>query len=439
MRPFVLVALYLIVTLLPLVLAWWGGRPPRSFWDELASGTAMLAFAVILVEFVLSGRFQTVSARIGMDVTMRLHQLFARTALVLALIHPFLYRAPFNPQYPWDATRQLTLTMDPFALMTGVLAWLLLAVFVVLSIGRDQIPCKYETWRLMHGVGALIIAGLTLHHALAAGRYSQDPLLVGVWLVLFVIAIASLAQVYVFAPLAQKRRPWIVYSVQLLGLKTWELTLMPEGHAGMQYKARQFTWLNVGHGPFSLHENPFSLSSAPVSGPQVQFVIKELGDFTRTVGAIKQGTRAYLDGPYGNLVTAGRAEPGIALIAGGVGIAPLLGILRQLRHDRDRRPTTLVYGNRVQEQILYREELEELARDHGTKTVHVLSEPLAGWGGRTGQIDAELIRAVFDDPQTRQWLFVLCGPPVMMEIVEDTLIGLGVPAGQILSERFSYD
>jgi predicted ferric reductase len=207
----------------------------------------------------------------------------------------------------------------------------------------------------------------------------------------------------------------------------------------MQYKAGQFTWLNVGHGPFSLHENPFSLSSAPVSGPQVQFVIKELGDFTRTVGAIKQGTRAYLDGPYGNLVTAGRAEPGIALIAGGVGIAPLLGILRQLRHDRDRRPTTLVYGNRVQEQILYREELEELARDHGTKTVHVLSEPLAGWGGRTGQIDAELIRAVFDDPQTRQWLFVLCGPPVMMEIVEDTLIGLGVPAGQILSERFSYD
>jgi ferredoxin-NADP reductase len=87
------------------------------------------------------------------------------------------------------------------------------------------------------------------------------------------------------------------------------------------------------------------------------------------------------------LTVASRNEPGIALIAGGVGIAPLIGIPRQLRIEGDTRPTTLVFGK----------------------------------------------------PDSQKWLYVLCGPAEMMEIVEDTLADMGVPSNQILSERFKYD
>ncbi|MBZ0215915.1 MAG: ferric reductase-like transmembrane domain-containing protein, partial [Fimbriimonadaceae bacterium] len=375
MRPFVLIVLYVFVVFLPLTLAMLGTRPPRSIFDELASGAGMFAFAIILIEFVLSGRFRTVSSRVGMDVSMRFHQLLARTALCLALFHPFIYPSPFNPQYPWDVTRQLTLTLDFPALATGILAWVLLPAFVLLSIFRDQISYKYETWRLMHGLGAFLIAGFILHHTLNAGRYSQDPLLAAVWLVLFSIAVLTLFYIYVVGPFRQKLRPWTVHSAQQIGLRTWELTLEPEQHSGLTYIAGQFVWLNVGNSPFSLHENPFSISSAPGSGSRLQFVIKELGDFTRSIGQIKSGTKAYVDGPHGNLVVSGRNEPGIALIGGGVGIAPLLGILRQMHHDDDKRPAILIYGNRVEKQIVYRDELETLAREHGTKVVHALSEP----------------------------------------------------------------
>jgi hypothetical protein len=58
------------------------GGPPRPFHQELASGLGILAFSMILVEFVLSGRFKSVSNGIGMDVTMRFHQVMARTALI---------------------------------------------------------------------------------------------------------------------------------------------------------------------------------------------------------------------------------------------------------------------------------------------------------------------------------------------------------------------
>jgi predicted ferric reductase len=373
-----------------------------------------------------------------MDVTMRVHQLFARSALVLALAHPFLYRGAFDRALPWDPTRQATLSPDIWVLGSGILAWVLLPAFVLTAIWRDRIGFSYESWRLMHGLGALLIAGLLQHHALAAGRYSADPLLAGLWSMLIAVAVLSLVNVYLVKPALQRRRAWKLTSARRLALKTWELTVAPEGHQGLDYHAGEFVWLNLGHSPFSLHENPFSIASAPGSGPELQFVIKELGDFSRSLGTVPPGTRAYVEGPHGNLVVSGREEPGIALIAGGVGIAPLLGILRQLRLDGDPRPTQLIYGNRVAEQIVYGAELEALARDHGTQVVHVLSEPPPDWQGRVGLVDAVLVRDVFASPEMKRWLYVLCGPPAMMAGVEDALIELGVPARQILSERFSY-
>lgn len=439
MAPGLLAAGYLAVVLLPLALAALGARPPRGVWDELATGAGMLAFSVILVEFVLSGRFRPISRRIGMDVTMRLHQLFARTALGLALVHPFLYESPFRHPLPWDDTRALTLTADLASLGTGVAAWVLLPAFVLLSIARNALRYRYEAWRLLHGLGALLIAGLVLHHTLSAGRYSADPVLAWTWIGLAGVAALTLLHVYLLRPLLQLRRPWRVASVRPAALRTWEVRIEPEGHRGLRFDAGQFVWLNIGHSPFTLAENPFSISSAPAAGPALEFIVKELGDFTSTVGSIAPGTRAHVDGPHGSLSVAGRSEPGIALIAGGVGIAPLLGILRQLRLERDPRPTVLVYGNRIADQIVGGEELDEIARTHGTRVVHVLSEPPEGWTGGIGMIGPALLAEVFADPATRGWLYVLCGPAPMMEVAEETLTAMGVPASRILAERFDYD
>ena len=136
------------------------------------------------------------------------------------------------------------------------------------------------------------------------------------WVGLFSIALLTVVYVYLIEPIRQRQRAWTVRAVKPLALKTWEVTIEPDGHSGLKYEAGQFVWLNIGHSPFSVNENPFSISSAPGSGTALQFVIKELGDFTRTIGSIEPGTLAYLDGPHGNLVVSGRDEPGIALFAG---------------------------------------------------------------------------------------------------------------------------
>ena len=434
MKPLFLIVGYLVVVTLPLVLSWWVGGPPRQFQQELASGMGILAFSMVLMEFILSGRFKAISNGVGLDVTMRFHQIMARTALVFALLHPFLYQGtPSGGQRPWDPTRALTITTDFSALSTGITAYLLLPSLVLLAIGRAQLNFRYETWRLLHGIGALLIAVLLLHHTVYAGRYGSQPVMSWVWLAMTGLAIGSLLSVYLLVPLLQRARPWRVTSVARLTPKQWEVTVKPDGHRGLDYKAGQFVWLNVGNNPFSLKENPFSICSAPAAGPELSFMIKELGDFTRTIGQIRTGTVAYLDGPYGNLSLDGRTEPGVALIAGGVGLAPLLGILRQMRLTGDAREVKVIYGNRIIDQIAYREELD-------TEDVfYVLQEPPETWHGETGFIDAALIDRVFTEKEFSEWVFVMCGPAIMMDIVEDHLIERGTPSHRILSERFSYD
>ena len=83
MKPLFLIVAYLAAVTLPLLLSAWVGGPPRQFHQELASGFGILAFSMILVEFILSGRFRAISNDVGMDVTMRFHQVMARRWLLL--------------------------------------------------------------------------------------------------------------------------------------------------------------------------------------------------------------------------------------------------------------------------------------------------------------------------------------------------------------------
>jgi predicted ferric reductase len=353
--------------------------------------------------------------------------------------HPFLYVSPMTPPPVWDVTQATALNYGWVGLWPGIAAWLLLGGLVAMAIGRDASGARYEVWRLLHGVTAVAVAGFGVLHVLRAGRYSADPLLGWVWIAVLALAVGALLYVYLIAPLIRWRKPWRVTSVNPAAERTWTVALSPDFMGRADYKAGQFAWLNIGRGVFSLNENPFSISSAPSAGRDVEFIIKELGDFTRTINQIKPGTRAWLEVPHGHLTHIGHEDaPGIALIAGGVGIAPLLGILRELAVTGDPRPTVLLYGNRTVAQIVCREELQRLSESHGTEVVHVLSEPPDGWSGDTGMIDETLLRRHFETEARRDWLYILCGPPEMLKDVEETLISVGVPSSRILSENFVY-
>ncbi|MDP1582006.1 MAG: ferredoxin reductase family protein [Bradyrhizobium sp.] len=432
-----LMCLYAIASLAPLGLSAALGLPSRPFRDELASALAMTGFAMLLLEFVLSGRFRIISGRLGIDVTMRFHQLIAWTLLVFLLAHPFVYQTSWITFRSGWGNDGLGLTGS--SLLSGALALLLLLALVAIAVFRDQGTGDYEGWRTVHGLGAVAIAILGAHHTLDAGRYSEHPVLAGYWLGMLGIALFSVGYVHVITPLRQLRRPYRVTSIKPAALKTWEIIVEPVGVPALEFDAGQFVWLTLDRSPFSITEHPFSMSSCPADRPRIAFTIKEAGDFTNRIGRLPVGARAYLDGPHGNFTMAGREGTGLAFVAGGVGFAPVMSILRQLRAERDPRPMILFYGNRVHEQILYGNEIETMQRDLRLTVHHVLSEPPPGWSGDVGQLDEAMLRRRLDVEDRGRWLYFVCGPTPMIDSVEGALGRLGVPLRQIVSEKFRYE
>lgn len=437
LHPVPLLVLYVGIAFAPLALAAALGLPPRPLRDDLSSGLAMVALAMLLLEFVLSGRFHLVSGRVGIDLTMRLHQLLSRSLLAFILVHPVLYQTRL--MVPQGAPGLDGLGLTGMSLLSGGFGLLLLVALVIVALIRDRSGDTYEGWRIMHGAVAIAAAILGVHHTLDAGRYAAHPVLAAYWLALLALALFTYGYVHVITPLRQRRHPYRVVSVRKVALKTWDLLIEPVAGPAMEFTAGQFVWLTLGRSPFAITEHPFSISSSPVDRPRIGFTIKEAGDFTNRIGSIPAGTPAYLDGPHGTFTLAGRKGTGIAFIAGGVGMAPIMGILRQLRAADDRRPMVLVYGNRVEDQILYAAELAGLQATMDIAIHHVLSEPPTGWSGAVGQIDDGLLRRVLAAPNRSDWLYFVCGPAPMIEAAEGALGRLGVPLRQIVSEKFRYD
>lgn len=434
-----LVVLYLAIIMAPLVLSAVLVGPPRGFRDEAASAAGMLGLVLLLIVFTLSGRFKWLSRRIAIDTLMQVHRLIGQTALAAALVHPFLYRAARSPAQPGDTTRVLTITHDFGTLWTGILAFVLLPTLVLLAQTRGAPNYRYEAWRWLHGLSALVIGGLLLHHVLYAGRYAAHPVIAAFWIVLSSVVAFSLLWIYVAIPLGQARRPWRVVDIRKAAERIWKVEIAPSGGGGLDYNAGQFAWLNLGSSPFAHRENPFSIASAPSSGPNLAFLIKELGDSTSRIGAVPPGTIAYVDGPHGALTVAGQRAEGVGLIAGGIGIAPLIGILQDLALSGDERPCTLIYADKSPAQIVERGALEMLAAAPNVAVEIVFDRPPAGWAGEVGHVDKALLARHFSPAALDTWLFVLCGPPPMLDAVETALGALGVGPERILSERFDYD
>ena len=123
-------------------------------------------------------------------------------------------------------------------------------------------------------------------------------------------------------------------------------------------------------------------------------------------------------------------------VAGGIGITPVISVLRTFADAGDRRPLTLVYASRTWDDATFREELDELSCALDLQVVHVLSRAHDGWAGERGRVDAELLARVLP-AGSRERTFLVCGPPAMTDAAVEAIERLGVPPARVHAERFA--
>jgi len=233
------------------------------------------------------------------------------------------------------------------------------------------------------------------------------------------------------------RRPYRVLEVRPERGDTTTLVMQPDGHPGFHFSPGQFGWLTVWGSPFKITGHPFSFSSsATAKEGRIEMSIRNLGDFTKEIHNVPVGKRVYLDGPYGAFTIGNPADMHV-LIGGGIGVTPMMSMIRTLADRGDTRPVILLYGNRDWDSITFREELEALRARLNLTVVHVLADPPAGWTGEQGFITAEMFKRHLPSPYADHEYFI-CGPDVMMDAIEKALGELDVPLSKYHSERYSF-
>lgn len=426
------ITLYLLLAAFPLLLLLLGPVPRGGGrWWDFAMALGFAGLALLGLQFVLTARFRRATAPFGMDIIYFFHRWAAVGGVALVVAHYAVLKVRHG-----DALGVLNPLTAPWHMTAGRLALWILVWLVVSALWRKQLKLEYDRWRFWHGVLAVVAVVLAAAHVVGTGYYTHAPWKRLVWTGYTGLWLLLLGYIRIVKPWSLLKQPYRVTGVRAERGSAWTLTLEPRGHALMTFRPGQFAWLTLGDSPFRAREHPFSFSGSAADPRALHFTIKELGDFTRTIKHVKVGERAFVDGPHGVFTTDFLPDaPGFVFIAGGVGVAPIMSILRTLADRGETRRLHLVFGNATWDRVLFREELETLQGRLKLTVAHVLQESPPGWSGPVGILSPDVIRAVVP-ADAHAFTFFLCGPKPMTDSVQHTLRELGIPLARIHLELF---
>ncbi|MFX0544157.1 FAD-binding oxidoreductase [Roseovarius sp. S1116L3] len=170
----------------------------------------------------------------------------------------------------------------------------------------------------------------------------------------------------------------------------------------------------------------------PVSLPgeeTLEFVIKSYPSHdgvTEQIAKLEPGDKVTIDGPFGDMRDRG---PGV-FIAGGAGITPMIALLRKrLRDEGDLEGSTLVFSNKSEKDIIWREKLSAMP---GLTVAYTVTQE-KGETVPNRELNRDYLRQ-FIEPGS---LCYLCGPPPMMDAVQSELDALGVDPGDLVADDWS--
>jgi predicted ferric reductase len=430
--------LYVGICLLPLGLASSRSVAPLDFWERVAAGLGLVALVAMAIQFVTSGRFEGISGRLGIDKIMAFHKIAAWWVLIALVLHPLAYVLPTWAENPALGAERLTAYLTLPHYRSGVVALAALVALVVTSMLRDRLPWRYEIWRATHIAFGLLAVGGGLHHAMTTGRFSAMGPVHWLWWGVGLAVVVVMAVLYGWRWAMLHRRPWQLASVTKLADRMWELDIQPtKDTQKLGYAAGQFVWMTEGKRRFPLFDHPFSIADSP-NRPGLSLIIKEAGDFTRTVGNLPPGTPIGIDGSYGEFSLDAHPGESVLLLAGGVGIAPIIGILRDLVARRDPRPVRLAYAAGVPQNFACMPEIEAAQQVLDLKVMLVSEEAGDGWMGEVGRLSAERLQSLLDGLDPERSVALICGPGPMVTAVSDALLDLGLPMDKVVYERFDY-
>lgn len=219
------------------------------------------------------------------------------------------------------------------------------------------------------------------------------------------------------------------------------IRLMPSSSGGLMpftFAPGQFLNVSFWIGGARMNRS-YSISSSPTQREYVDLTVHRAprGAVSRHINdLLKVGSQIEAAGPVGKFTFTGAEADSIVLIAGGVGITPMMSIMRYLTERAWAGDIFCVYSFRTPADFVFANEVATLQRLNPKLHVAVTIERTerTDWQGPRGHITKELLTQTVPELASRR--IHLCGPPPMMDAIKAILAELGVPPGQVKTEDF---
>ena len=361
---------------------------------------------------------------------------FDRDRSVTGTLHEIVMR-----RYLWFGTSALVL-MTPLALTStdSMISWL----------GPTR-------WKALHRLAYLVAIGAVTHYYMLVKSDVRQPLafagVVGLLLAYRLIrhyvslraaARAGRTRAAAVRTDAPKKKFW---SGELLIARIFDEThdvktfrLVPPDGGPLPFTHTSGQYLNLALTIDGKRVNrSYTIASSPTRNAYVEISVKRTADgygSRHLHDTWREGQRVKVSAPAGRFVFAGHEAERVVLIAGGIGITPMMSIVRSLTDSGWRGEMYLLFSVKVVKDVVFRDEIAYLQSRFPNLHVRVLvSRDLdTPWNGPRGQITRQVIADFV--PNLERGPVLLCGPAPMMAAMRAILVGMGLPDAEVLEEEF---
>jgi predicted ferric reductase len=392
--------------------------------------TGLLAQVVLLLQIVLVARIHWIEEWFGNDKMVTLHRYIGFGILVLFFAHVWFVTIAYSIKQNTTFYAQLITFVDDWDdVRLAAMGVLVFCIVGLTSVKVIRSKMQYETWYLLH---LLTYAAffLVFTHQIETGDVAVGyPLYY--WLVLNgAVGLLFVGYRWIMPFLNSRYHRFVVekvvqehpliFSIYLTGRHMEEFVFEGGQYATLRFHARWF-----------FYPHPFSFSQKQ-NGTQLRFTIKNLGTWTAAMGKIAPGTRVTVGGPYGRFTRNAAKKRKFLLIAGGIGISPIVALAQELT-EQYAYPDDVIalYSARTKAELALRDDLLKATR----RTFCFTSEP-SDQVAIQGVIDEAVFNQYVPDISERD--IYICGPLPMMLALRALLIKMGVPKHQIHYEKFAY-
>ncbi|KKW22292.1 MAG: Oxidoreductase, FAD-binding protein, partial [Parcubacteria group bacterium GW2011_GWA2_51_12] len=360
------IAIITILAAVPGIIWAFQAATPNSF-SSLGSAAlsvgkllGLSGMALFSLNFILAARLKFTEPLFrGLNRAYIVHHFVGGLALIFLLFHPMLLTLQYLTISLSAAGSFLLSTLTELDKFLGELA---LATLVLLLVLTFYVKLPYQFWKLTHKFMGLAYFLASLHVLLIPSDVSVIPLLRGYMQTLIATAYLCILYRTVFRQFTVPRFQYKVANVVQVNPQVVEITMSPIKQK-MHYRSGQFVFVEFRARGVRWEDHPFSIVSEPAE-PNLRITVKSVGDFTETLKLLQAGAPVFVEGPFGQFTFQSIGNPKQLWIAGGIGITPFLGMVRELEKERVPPATSVIlyYVVNKPNEAVFLEELRAIAQ-----------------------------------------------------------------------------